>query len=392
MALSTTSEAMDGNKAPRRGGLLPTLLAPGVVFVLLAAAATVPRLEAASDSAVFGRASEPKDGIGRKRTRPRRSSVSGRRRRVGPAEGADEEEGYDPYLGLAGADRGRDRRRRQRALQGGVDPTEEGSMSMAAAGDDACPFCPGGLVDPTLELPTGDGTTCARAQAIAATLVGGSAVCETVRLAQDFCCPAPGAAVDEATPEPTLEPTPDPTPEPTPEPSPAPEPVPVTTVAALEPAEATVPVPVPATDLESEIADRPPAAPAVDTGAKPASSASDAWSTGPGIVPAFAKSHKAPKTDIKAKTPKPPKAGKIAKSAKSKSAKVSKSSKGAKSGSADDGQQNWSGAYPGTYNKFGREQSMGLTRVDLSGAGARRGAWFGPTASLIAVCWLWGRQ
>ena len=82
------------------------------------------------------------------------------------------EEQYDPYLGLP-ADKVR------RGLQDTM------SMSMPSM----CTFCPDGLDDPDLTLPTDDGSTCGTAKAFADTLMETDAQCSVVQLAEAFCCP-----------------------------------------------------------------------------------------------------------------------------------------------------------------------------------------------------------
>lgn len=62
-----------------------------------------------------------------------------------------------------------------------------------------CAFCPNGLLDPTLVLPTDDDATCAQAMAFAGSLLASADVCETVQLAEAFCCPGGVAEATTAT-------------------------------------------------------------------------------------------------------------------------------------------------------------------------------------------------
>ena len=72
---------------------------------------------------------------------------------------------------------------------------------------DVCEFCPDGLDDPDLVLPTDDGSTCGTAKAFADMLEPDDVMCETVKLAEFLCCPpkpettdATEAATTEAPP------------------------------------------------------------------------------------------------------------------------------------------------------------------------------------------------
>jgi len=55
----------------------------------------------------------------------------------------------------------------------------------------SCSFCPGGLSDPSLVLPTEDEATCAEMAGFAAGLAAGDddASCTAIRLSETFCCP-----------------------------------------------------------------------------------------------------------------------------------------------------------------------------------------------------------
>jgi len=90
-----------------------------------------------------------------------------------------------------------------------------------------CEFCPDGLDDPDLLLPTEDGATCGTAKDFADTITADNDFCATVKLAEGLCCP-PKPETPSPTPEPTEEPTP----------SPSMPPVPVTTEAPPETTEA----------------------------------------------------------------------------------------------------------------------------------------------------------
>ena len=74
------------------------------------------------------------------------------------------------------------------------------SMSMMSMTDDMsmpslaamCTFCPDGLTDPDLVLPTDDQATCAMAQGYATSLEESDPNCAMVKLAEFLCC-APAA-------------------------------------------------------------------------------------------------------------------------------------------------------------------------------------------------------
>ncbi|KAL7544718.1 hypothetical protein ACHAWF_008083, partial [Thalassiosira exigua] len=103
----------------------------------------------------------------------------------------------------------------------------------------SCPFCPAGVADPKLVLPTGDGTTCAGAQALAAyaaTLDDGGSDCAAVELAEEFCCPSPTEAPSK---NPSKRPTEAPARTPTEEPKPTPFPTGASVDVATTPASAS---------------------------------------------------------------------------------------------------------------------------------------------------------
>ena len=52
-----------------------------------------------------------------------------------------------------------------------------------------CNFCPLGVIDPDIVLPTDDGTTCAIAAEYAVTLTAEDDMCPTVLMAESLCCP-----------------------------------------------------------------------------------------------------------------------------------------------------------------------------------------------------------
>ena len=64
------------------------------------------------------------------------------------------------------------------------------TATTTAAAATSCSFCPSGLTDPTIVLPVEDATTCLQAQEYAATLSTDDAICSTVKLAEELCCPA----------------------------------------------------------------------------------------------------------------------------------------------------------------------------------------------------------
>ena len=64
------------------------------------------------------------------------------------------------------------------------------TATTTAAASTSCSFCPSGLTDPTIVLPVEDATTCLQAQEYAATLSTDDAICSTVKLAEELCCPA----------------------------------------------------------------------------------------------------------------------------------------------------------------------------------------------------------
>jgi len=67
-----------------------------------------------------------------------------------------------------------------------------GDMSMPPLPAAMCAFCPGGLTDPDLVLPTDDQATCAMAQGYATSLEESDPNCAMVGLAEPLCC-APAA-------------------------------------------------------------------------------------------------------------------------------------------------------------------------------------------------------
>ena len=64
------------------------------------------------------------------------------------------------------------------------------ATTTTAAASTSCSFCPSGLTDPTIVLPVEDATTCLQAQEYAATLSSTDAICSTVKLAEELCCPS----------------------------------------------------------------------------------------------------------------------------------------------------------------------------------------------------------
>ena len=77
------------------------------------------------------------------------------------------------YGGSEGSHNNRQRRRTQ-------------DMSMPTP--DTCQFCPGGLDNPDLKLPTDDGATCLQAKEFASTLLSTDTSCATLKSAETFCC------------------------------------------------------------------------------------------------------------------------------------------------------------------------------------------------------------
>ena len=104
----------------------------------------------------------------------------------------------------ASSSEGQERQRWGRVLAGDevAAPTMmSSSMSMMSMTDDMsmpplpaamCAFCPGGLTDPDLVLPTDDQATCAMAQGYATSLEESDPNCAMVGLAEPLCC-APAA-------------------------------------------------------------------------------------------------------------------------------------------------------------------------------------------------------
>jgi len=139
-----------------------------------------------------------------------------------------------------------------------VDPTPVPTKAETDAPTDApvtppptdapsCSFCPDGIDNPDLVLPTDDGATCQTAADFAKALGPDDVMCGTVQMAQALCCPPepPTSAPKVETKAPTDEPKPEtkaPTEAPKPEtPSPVavtePEPTPdTTTTSATDPA------------------------------------------------------------------------------------------------------------------------------------------------------------
>lgn len=68
--------------------------------------------------------------------------------------------------------------------------TATATTTTTAAAATSCSFCPSGLTDPTIVLPVEDATTCLQAQEYAATLSTDDAICSTVKLAEELCCPS----------------------------------------------------------------------------------------------------------------------------------------------------------------------------------------------------------
>ena len=64
----------------------------------------------------------------------------------------------------------------------------DGDISMPSLAA-MCAFCPDGLTDPDLVLPTDDQATCAMAQVYASTLETADPTCAMVLLAEALCCP-----------------------------------------------------------------------------------------------------------------------------------------------------------------------------------------------------------
>jgi len=87
-------------------------------------------------------------------------------------------------------------------------PLVEGGLGPAVM-PEVCSFCPAGLVDPDLVLPTDEKATCSQAAGFAAGLAPEDDACTTVQLAQGLCCP-PGNGVPPTDP---TEPAPVPLPE-----------------------------------------------------------------------------------------------------------------------------------------------------------------------------------
>jgi hypothetical protein len=67
-------------------------------------------------------------------------------------------------------------------------PTTTAAVAVNAA---MCSFCAVGIPDPSLVLPTNDGTTCGVAQGYALSLAASDVMCSTVLMAEPICCPTP---------------------------------------------------------------------------------------------------------------------------------------------------------------------------------------------------------
>jgi len=126
------------------------------------------------------------------------------------------EEVYDAYLGLIddeGIDGGHEQRRQLQSMSTmmsmSMPPLIEGELGPVIMPSVVCSFCPTGLVDPDLVLPTDEKATCSQAAGFAAGLAPEDDACTTVQLAQGLCCP-PGDGVPPTDP---TEPAPVPLPE-----------------------------------------------------------------------------------------------------------------------------------------------------------------------------------
>ena len=119
---------------------------------------------------------------------PLTSAVEVDRKRSNVQYKSNEEEESAAYIGVAPED--------ERKLQD--------DMSMSMAENDMCSFCPDGLDDPAFVLPTDDAATCQEANNFANTLLPNDPSCDTVQLAESFCCkpepetPEVGTIVDIA--------------------------------------------------------------------------------------------------------------------------------------------------------------------------------------------------
>ena len=91
------------------------------------------------------------------------------RKRLGNVQYKSKGEAHFAYLGVA---------------EEGSRHLQDEDMSMPAT----CEFCPDGLDDPAFVLPTNDEATCEEAAAFAGSLSEGDAACDTVKLAESFCC------------------------------------------------------------------------------------------------------------------------------------------------------------------------------------------------------------
>ena len=166
-------------------------------------------------AAEFGRDAESNDAAPpplRKRSNPKRRTLQQMQQTFGTTQKGKER--YDQYLGLAREGPKEWIARNRRGLQDIEDMMEEEeekerglqemSMSMSMPMTDMCEFCPDGLDDPNLVLPTDDGSTCGTAKAFADMLEPDDVMCETVKLAEFLCCP-PKPETTEATEAATTE-------------------------------------------------------------------------------------------------------------------------------------------------------------------------------------------
>ena len=78
-----------------------------------------------------------------------------------------------------------------------------------------CVFCPNGIPDPDLVLPTDNGATCGQAAELAQTLDPSDPTCAILQSAQVICCPSIPSPTLKPTDAPTLPPTTKPTMSPT---------------------------------------------------------------------------------------------------------------------------------------------------------------------------------
>ena len=84
-------------------------------------------------------------------------------------------------------------------------PTNGTTASTDAPAAAMCSFCPGGLPNPDLVLPTADADTCQDASDYALGLAADNSECDYVKGAEAMCCPASSVATTTAAPAGTVD-------------------------------------------------------------------------------------------------------------------------------------------------------------------------------------------